>query len=206
MREISVEQGSYEWRKLRIGRITGTRLGDAVGSPKVQQTLLCELLAEQMTEQDKEIVVNAAMERGTIEEAFARKEYEKRTGVSVAKCGFIVADINEKVGFSPDGVVREAGQIVGGIEIKNPDSKTHISYLLAGELPKDYFHQVAMAFVAIPTVQWWDFVSYDSRVKLADKRMLIKRVHRADLPIADIERDLLEFIKRWDETYTTLIF
>ncbi len=209
MQEIKVEQGTYEWQQLRLGRVTGTRLGDAIGSPKVQQTLMCELIAEQLTEQGKDVVVNASMERGQMEEGFARKVYEKASSITVEKAGFFIADhLDQRVGFSPDGVIRENGEIVGGLETKNPDSKTFVSYLLAGTVPKDYLEQVMMPFLCIPTVQWWDFIAYDSRIKIMDKRMLIVRVTReqiaADLETA--EADLRTFLAKWDETYSTIVF
>ncbi|MEK7992873.1 MAG: lambda exonuclease family protein [Planctomycetota bacterium] len=209
MQEIKVEQGTYEWQQLRLGRVTGTRLADAIGSPKVQNTLMCELIAEQLTEQGKDVVVNASMERGQVEEGFARKAYEKATGVTVEKTGFFIADhLDSRIGFSPDGIVREGDSIIGGVEIKNPDSKTFVGYLLAGTVPKDYIEQVMMPFLCIPTVQWWDFIAYDSRIKIADKRMLVVRLTReqlaADLAVA--ETDLRSFLAKWDETYSKLVF
>lgn len=209
MKEIKVEQGSYEWLQLRLGRVTGTRLADAIGSAKPQHTLMCELIAEQLTEQGKEVVQNAAMERGQMEEGFARKAYEKQTGTAVEKAGFFIADhIDERIGFSPDAIVRDGEIIIGGIEIKNPDTKTFVSYMLAGGVPKDYIEQVMMAFLCIPTVQWWDFIAYDSRVKVADKRMVIVRVTREEIApaLAAAENDLRAFLAKWDEAYSKIIF
>ena len=209
MKEINVEQGSHEWLQLRLGKVTGTRLGDAVGTPKAQHTLMCELIGEQLTEQGKDVPTNLAMERGQIEESFARKAYEKQTGLTVEKVGFIIADhLDDRIAFSPDGVVRENGQIIGGIEIKNPDSKTHVSYLLDGKVPKDYIDQVLMAFLAIPTLQWWDFVSFDSRVKLPEKQLFVKRATRADVEkqLAEDEAKLRTFLAQWDDTYSKLVF
>ena len=50
MYKLDVEQGSYEWHKLRQGCVTGTTLKSALGTPKVQETLLNKLVAERMTE------------------------------------------------------------------------------------------------------------------------------------------------------------
>lgn len=211
MKEINVPQGSHEWLQLRLGRVTGTRIGDAIGSPKVRHTLMCEIIAELLTEQGKEVVMNYAMERGQVEEGFARKAYEKQTGITVETAGFFIADhIDERVGFSPDGVVRSGldGDIIGGVEIKNPDTKTFVGYMLAGGVPKDYFEQVMMPFLCIPTVLWWDFIAYDSRVKMADKRILIVRVTREQIAaeIAQAEVDLKGFLAHLDETYSKLVF
>ncbi|CCD89874.1 putative Exonuclease [Bradyrhizobium sp. ORS 285] len=203
-----IEQGSFEWHQLRLGRVTGTRLGDVLGTPKARRALICELIAEKITEQTKEVPMNAAMERGQIEEAFARKEYERQSLNKVEKVGFIIADhIDDRVAFSPDGVVREEGEIVGGIEIKNPDSKTHVGYLIDGRVPNDYVEQVKMAFLAIPTLQWWDFVSFDSRVKIPSMQMMVKRVTRAEY--VDLETDeaaLKTFLAELDDTYSKLVF
>lgn len=177
---IDVEQGTKEWLNHRKGMITGTMMSN-LETPAKRKTLLNKLISEEMMIYDMEQTnMSASMEHGVIHEPFARREYEKRKGVEVQEVGMVIWDKNSKIGFSPDGVIMEGGVIVGGIEIKCPNSHTHIEYMLNGGVPKKYMHQVMMPFLICDTVQFWDFISYDERLSVP---MFVHRVNRDDLDL-----------------------
>ena len=59
------------------------------------------------------------------------------------------------LGSSPDGLVGETG----GIEIKSPSAKVHVSTVLAGAIP-DYNRAQVQAFLHVTGREWCDFISY----------------------------------------------
>lgn len=175
---IDVEQGSKDWLNARQGMITGTMFGSLETTAKTK-TLTHKLIAEELTIYDAEqTMMSQAMEHGVIHEPFARKEYEKQKGIEVHEVGMVVSVHNEKIGFSPDGLIFNDGVLVGGIEIKCPSSHTHVEYMMSGGVPKKYEHQVMIPFLICDTVEYWDFISYDERLSVP---IYIHRVHRSDI-------------------------
>jgi len=159
-----VEQGTDEWKAERIGCVTASRLADVLATVKAGEAASranykAELVAQRLTGKAEETFTNAAMQRGTEEEPLARTEYELRQGVSVDTCGFIPHPSIQWAGASPDGLIGEDGCL----EIKNPNTATHINYLLAGVPPAKYKPQMLWQ-IACTGRKWCDFVSYDSRM------------------------------------------
>jgi hypothetical protein len=163
MIELNMEQGSIAWHKARTGIVTSTKLKSAVGTPAVQQTLLYELLADRMAEKVFEDISSAAMAHGNETEDMARLTASKALGLDFEPIGMLVSDIVDDYGISPDGVYRRDGKIVGGIEIKCPNSRKHIEYMIKGEVPKEYFHQTRSPFVLSDDIEFWIFMSFDYR-------------------------------------------
>ena len=58
--------------------------------------------------------------------------------------------------ISPDGLIPNLRK---GLEIKCPQMKTHIKYLLQGGVPQEYLIQVQSA-LWVTGYETWDFVSY----------------------------------------------
>jgi hypothetical protein len=104
----------------------------------------------------------------------------------VNQVGFV--ELNEFVGCSPDGLIGDDGLI----EIKCPNTATHIEYIIDGELPKEYEKQVHSQ-LWITDRKWCDFVSYDPR--LTDRPIWIKRVERK----SGIEFDIVEAVNNFIE-------
>jgi hypothetical protein len=164
MRKIDVEQGSLEWHRLRQGKVTGTTLKSAIGSPKVQETLMYKIIAELMTEPQISDINSASVARGRELEPIARKAVEAKSGINFIETGMLISDDIEGFGMSPDGIFEDKdGKIIGGLEIKCPDSKTHIKYCIDGGLPKEYDDQVKAPFLMSDDIQWWYFASFDDR-------------------------------------------
>jgi hypothetical protein len=131
MKQINIEQGTSLWHEMRRCKITGTKLDDVMGTSLARTQLIAQLIAEEATEQTKQIRVTESMERGSAEEIFALKLFAKQTGKKVEQGGFWLSDEFDYLACSPDGsVVEDNGDIIEAVEVKNPDSETAIFYRL----------------------------------------------------------------------------
>lgn len=163
MVELTMQQGTIEWHKARLGIVTSTSLKSAVGAAGPQDTLMYELISERMSEQIFDDFTSFAMAHGNDTEDIARQVACEALGFNFEKTGFLISTIIKGLGMSPDGVVRRDDKIIGGIEIKCPNSKKHVEYLIKDEIPKEYDHQFLTPFVLSDDIEWWVFMSYDYR-------------------------------------------
>jgi putative phage-type endonuclease len=156
------DQYSPEWWAARKGVITASEVGAfVVNSGKVAEKARTKLLCKKLGEhagQFEEVFPNDAMKRGTALEPFARKAYADLMGYEVTEVGFISHD-HLPLGCSPDGLIYEGALIKHGLEIKCPSAATHISWLMADELPDDYAWQVHMSMI-LAQADRWDFFAY----------------------------------------------
>lgn len=157
------EQGSYEWHLLRQGKVTGTSLKSALGTPKVQETLMYKLISERMTEPKIDDINSEAVQHGKDYEHLAIRALSDFKGMKFDDVGMLIDDSLDHYGVSPDGCVFVDGVLVGGCEVKCPNSKKHIEYLIKDEIPKEYMHQIKAPFLLCPTLKFWVFASYDDR-------------------------------------------
>ncbi len=207
---LDYEQGSDEWHEARRGMITGTKLEQAF---KGSDALLNELIAERMTSFREPEVSVKEMDKGNALEPFARKAYEEKTGLEVIEYGIILNPKRDDVGLSPDGVVKGNKK---AIEIKSPNSKTHIEYMRSNLPPKKYFFQFLAYFLNIPTLKELDFVSYDEKNEV--KPLVIKTFTLEDLlkfeylkgkkveSMDNLKEKVFAFADKVNEEYDRLIF
>lgn len=201
-----VVQGSVAWANMRLGTVTGSRLGRLFGIRTAPETLLNELVSERMTEPDMDNFCGRKMEWGNTWEPVAVEKSSKHRGVQFVTCGMMICEEMKGFAISPDAVSFEGSKIVGGLETKCPDSKTHIEYLRGAEVPKKYKWQVYAPFICSKDVEWWDFASYDPRVYNRDLYMV--RVNRKDIKkeIKEATEVLGKFLKQVDAAHQSLIF
>lgn len=159
MKFLDCVQGSPEWFAARCGIPTASnfdKIVDLSGNPSRQRKkYLYQLVGERITGKAEETFQSFAMQRGREVEAEARNFYELTNGQAIQQVGICLSDGAALYGASPDGLVGKNG----AIEIKCPMLSTHVSYLLDGNLPSDYFQQVqGQLFVTGRT--WCDFISY----------------------------------------------
>lgn len=191
------EQGSDEWRALRLGKVTGSCFSKAIagGQGKTKKTYMSQLLAERMSGEPQEGYSDAVMQRGTEVEPLAREYYEAATGQAVKQVGFVERD--EWVGASPDGLIGDDGML----EIKCPNSSTHIETLLSGKVPTTYKAQI-QGQLWVCERQWTDFVSYDPRI--TQKPYFCIRVERDEDYIKELNIKLKMFVTELQETLQKL--
>jgi putative phage-type endonuclease len=189
--ERYLEQGSPEWRQARLGHISGSNIADVMSKGKGigRKNLMMRLVAERMTGVAPESYTNASMEWGTTQEPFARMEYEVSRETFVEKTGFWKHPIIQWLGASPDGLVGDDGLV----EIKCPNSTTHLEYIFNDEVPSEYYKQIQCQ-LWVTNREWCDFVSYDSRIMKQSKRLFIKRCFRSNDTIADMEIEVKAFL------------
>jgi len=104
-----VEQGSDEWRQLRLGIPTSSMfkvLMTKTEEKKGRTTYLHKLAGEQITGEPMENFTNDAMEDGKAKEPLLREDYTFYRGSEPRQVGFIRSG---KCGCSPDGLIGDAG-------------------------------------------------------------------------------------------------
>ena len=158
-----LEQGTPEWLEARAGILTASTIGQLITAKTIKPAMndrsrgLCQtLIAERITGHVEPVHPNRAMTRGTLLEPEARRIYAEQTGQDVDEVGFARLDKDTyTLGSSPDGLVGEDG----GIEIKSPSAKVHVSTVLSGAIP-DYNRAQVQAFLHVTGREWCDFISY----------------------------------------------
>lgn len=195
---VDIEQGSPEWHKVRLGKVTGTRIKDVMKADNLD--LVDKIIAEIITDQSEPNFVNAAMQWGIDNEPKAREAYEAHTGHKVDQYGFIIHKQYDWLGMSPDGLIKlnqEDNGYKKAIEIKCPNTSTHVKYIRQGNIPNEYKYQVQSLFLINPVLESLDFISYDPRFTL--KPLHIVTITRDELveQLATLEPALVKF---WDKT------
>jgi putative phage-type endonuclease len=208
MKIIDCEQGTPEWMQARCGKPTASKIGDTFsflkrGDKKGAETAAraaykAAIVSEILTGHTSDTYVSSYMEHGTEMEPLARVAYERKFDVMVETVGLVIHPAIERSAASPDGLVGDDG----GIEIKCPQTATHLAYIFADELPAQYEPQV-MWNLACTGRQWWDFVSFDPRLP-RHQQLFVKRVYRDEMRFAEMELGVIQFLKEVDEMIARL--
>lgn len=199
-----VQQRTDAWFAARVGKATASRVADIVakisgGKPSASRAnYRAQLVCERLTGKQEEGYSNAAMQWGTEHEDDARRAYSFQTSNDVTEVGFVDHPRVPLSGASPDGLVGEDGLL----EIKAPQTATHIDTLLSGKIADKYIVQMQWQ-LACTGRKWCDFVSYDPRMP-AELRLFVRRVDRDDERIAELEREVSAFITEVDRTCDNL--
>lgn len=190
--------GSEEWFAARCGRVTASRIADVVAKTKSgwgtgRKNYMAQLVAERLTGTVADSYTNAAMQHGIDTEPQARAAYEFERDVEVVEVGSVDHPTIPMTSASPDGLVGDDGLI----EIKCPNTATHIDTLLSGKIPKKY--QLQMAWQMVCTGRsWCDFVSFDPRMP-AEMQMFVKRYEPTDEEKSELESAVAEFLAELEE-------
>lgn len=168
-----IEQGTPEWYAARCGIVTASVVGQLITTktmkPAINDTsrgLTATLAAERITGHVEPTPTSRDMERGTMDEPFARDYYSKHHA-PVVEVGFMVRDFGScKIGYSPDGLVGDDGLI----EIKSRAQKKHLQTILADEVPAENMAQ-CQAGLLVSGRDWIDYVSFCSGMPLWTKRV-----------------------------------
>lgn len=198
-----MEQRTDDWFAARLGKVTASRVADVVAKTKSgygasRANYMAELVCERLTGARGEFYQNAAMVWGTEQEPVARAAYEAATGTLVVETGFVPHPTITMSGASPDGLVNDLGLV----ELKAPNSATHIDTLLSGVVPAKYITQMQWQ-MACTGRQWCDFVSFDPRLP-KNMQLFIHRVARDGAAISTMESEVKLFLAELDEKVAQL--
>lgn len=188
------EQRTDGWLTDRCGRVTASciykvmaRLKD--GKPSAERTNYhAQLVAERLTGTPAENFTNAAMVWGIETEEQARAMYSLEVGESVIETGFHPHASILFSGASPDGLVGDKGLV----EIKCPNTATHIATLTGANIDRKYLLQMQWQMECTGR-DWCDFASFDPR--LPDEMQLhVRRVERDEALLAEIRDEVTKFL------------
>lgn len=208
MNRLDIRQGSKEWFAARVGCVTGSRVGHAIGRltrksgdkkagdpTGAQEKYALEMAAEILTGKALDHYVSEWMELGKENEPLARTAYEMLTGADVELIGIVFHPNIKRAAASPDGLVAPDGLV----EFKVPKITTHMDYWNRGRVPPEYEPQMMWQMAcAGPEILWNDFVSHCPSLP-APYDTFIKRLPRDEKRIAEMEADVLQFLKDVDE-------
>jgi putative phage-type endonuclease len=195
-----IEQRSPEWFAARMGHVTASRADAIMAEAKTKgavtagwRNYMAEGVAEILTGQPTpEGFVSDAMNRGTEKEPDARSWYCEKNDVLVTQLGFEKHKTIKWIGASVDSEVEEG---VGGLEIKCPNTATHIDTILNGTMK--YTAQVQFQMWVMGW-QWVDFVSYDDRMP-RELWGYQNRIKRDNEYIDKLELKTILFLKEREE-------
>ncbi len=203
MKVIDCEQNSAEWLAARCGSLGASSIADMVAKTRTgwgasRFNLAARIVCERLTGTPQESYTNAAMQWGHDTEPQARAMYEFMRDVAVQQVGLVLHPSISKSHASPDGLVGDDGLI----EIKCPNTATHIETLLSEDVEGKYVKQMQWQMSCCGRA-WCDFVSFDPRLP-AEMQMFVQRVRRDDEFIAELEREARLFLAEIDKTIATL--
>jgi putative phage-type endonuclease len=160
---------------------------------------MARLAVERLTGHQEENYVNAAMLHGIETEPEARSAYVFYYDADVEETGIVLHPSIQRTHASPDGLVGKDGLV----EIKCPNSATHLDFLLTEAIPDKYIVQMLWQ-MACTGRAWCDFASYDPRFP-EDMRLRVKRVHRDIERINALEDEVRAFMAELDAKLAKLI-
>jgi putative phage-type endonuclease len=187
-------QGSEEFFKARLGKITASKLSDLMRKTKYGEStyktrLRMELAIERLTGKSaSDNFMNRAMQDGVEREPDARKLFEAITGKDVALCGSFDHPEIVNTSASPDGLIRGENAV---LELKCPTHITHAKNLLSDKMPKNYEYQVQWQ-IACTESDYAYFASYHPDFG-KDLRLKFVKVEKDVKIIAELEKAVREF-------------
>ena len=188
-------------RALRQGhgiKNLGHHRQDKSGPSASRRNYEAQLVAERLTGAVAESFTSGAMQWGTDTEPQARSAYGFQYGVEVDQIAFVDHPKIAMSGASPDGLVGDEGLL----EIKCPQTATHIDMLLTGKIDGKYITQMQWQ-MACTGRKWCDFVSFDPRLPV-DLQLFCKRVERDQATIIHLETEVSAFLREVSDKVSAL--
>ncbi len=206
MNVLGIYYPQAEWYASRIGLVTSSKVHDAI-TPRqrggthelaARRKLKMQMVSEMLTGLTTEHYVSQAMDWGVENEPRARAEYEYRTGQTVEQLGLVMHPTNPRAAATADGWVAPKGIL----EIKCPETYTHLEYFSSGEIPSEYLDQINWQMACCgPEIEFCDFVSYDPRIEAEELQTLIVRHERNEKRIAEMEAAVEVFLSELIEFF-----
>lgn len=198
-----MEQRTEEWLRARLGKVGASMISAVMAKTKTgysatRDNYMADLIVQKLTGESPEGFSSAAMQWGTEQEPNAKAAYEFMNDVAIEDVGFILHPEIDQAGASPDGLIGDDGLI----EIKCPNTATHIKTLLSGKIDRKYVLQMQWQ-MACTGRDWCEFMSYDPRMP-ADLSMWTKRVDKDSELIQEITDEVNKFLSEMKVKLTEL--
>lgn len=199
-----MEQRTPEWFAARCGKVTASRLADVMARTKSgyaasRQNYMAELICQRLTGKLEEGFSNAAMIRGTELEPVAREMYAlNEFDAEITEVGLIDHPTIPGFAASPDGLVNDDGLI----EIKCPNTWTHLETLKTGEPKRQYLLQMHAQMMCTGR-KWCDFVSFDDRLP-PDLAYFKKRIHFDEALANEIQSEVKKFLEELEKEISSI--
>lgn len=177
-------QGSEDWLKIRLGKLTGSDFHTLMGSSTTKESILYKKAAERLTgvASDGDRFSSIHTERGHLLENDARIAYELETGKTVTQVGFV--ELDQFVGCSPDGLVGT----IGGIEVKCKDNHGFLKAVTKRYIDPE--HKTQMQFnMYVCALGYIDYLLYNPNFS---NPLFIIRYERDDEYIERIKECIIE--------------
>jgi len=206
-------QGSAEWFQARCGRVTASKINDVMAylkqtkaeaeagvryEAKKRADYKTDLIAQTLTGLLPENYVSDAMRWGQEQEALAATEYELDSPEDVQTVGFVYHPSIERAGASPDRLVGKDGLL----EVKCPETTTHIEWALAGIVPEQHRNQMLFQMRCCER-EWCDFLSFDPRLPRRYQRFQV-RLRADEARMDEIDTEVLKFLAEMDAVIAEL--
>ena len=195
---IGIEQGTEEWLKIRLGKVTASGVADVLAKTKSgpsasRGNYLIKLAIQRVTGVVEESYTNDAMQWGKDYEAQARVAYEVASGNFVDQVGFVEHPSIAWFGCSPDGLVNDNGLV----EIKCMQPKGHWEVIKSKTIPKHYWIQ-QQAQIDCCQRDWNDYVGFNPLFPERSK-LFILRTYRDDEFIKQMNLEIKQFLEEVKE-------
>ncbi|EJF98608.1 hypothetical protein MEI_00178 [Bartonella vinsonii subsp. arupensis Pm136co] len=192
-----MKQRTAEWFQARLGKVTASNVyhvlsKTAKGLPTSKyEDYKMKLMTERLTGEISQSYTTPAMQWGIEHEEDALKEYEFIYDTTITRCGFFQHPKIEMAGASPDGLIGEDGLI----EVKCPQSTTHLRFFVYDEIKPEYHAQMQFQ-MACTGRKWCHFISYNPQFlgRSTGLRMKIKRILRDEKYIEEINKAVEAFL------------
>jgi hypothetical protein len=200
-------QGSADWFAARNGRVTASKISDVMQylkQTKAEQETGVRRQGQKRIDYKTELIagtlrgealphfVSDAMRWGIEQEALAATEYELESPEAVMPVGFVYHPTIERAGASPDRLVGKDGLL----EVKCPETTTHLEWILAGVVPDEHRRQMLFQMRCCER-EWCDFMSFDSRLPRRYQKFII-RLHADETAMDDIDSEVRQFLAEVD--------
>ena len=195
----NLEQGTQAWLDARCGLLTASVVRNIMTPAKMAyarndkaKAIVYEMAAQRATQFVEPTPTTWAMERGHVDEVYAREIYNEHTGNDAQELGFYTEEFDgTTIGYSPDGVVGDNGLI----EVKSRAQKHQLKTIASGEVPREFMLQIQTGLL-VTGRKWLDFVSYCEGMPV-----WIKRVQ----PDAEMQQAIIEAAKTLDESIAEVL-
>ncbi|WP_407072866.1 lambda exonuclease family protein [Photorhabdus viridis] len=187
---LTVEQGSYDWQRLRLGVITASEAGKVISKPRsgtkwtdTKLTYFYTLLGEICTGGAPEVNAKALAWGKNYEES-ARATFEFVADVNVTETSISFKDESLRTACSPDGICSDGR----GLELKCPfTTAVFMKFRLGGfdAIKSEYMSQIQFSMWVTGKNEWY-FANYDPRMT------------REGIHYVVVERDK-DFIQQFDD-------